>query len=47
MGKVGLIQVVKQSPLGDGDIWWREVDEASLKVLGVKIRNKIYFECVI
>jgi len=35
MGKVGLIQVVKRSPLGDWDIWWREVDEASLEVLHV------------
>ena len=35
MGKVGLIQVVKRSPLGDWDIGWREVDEASLEVLHV------------
>ncbi len=31
MGKVGLIQVVKRSPLGDWDIDGREVDEALLK----------------
>ena len=33
MGKVGLIQVVKRSPLGTGIFDWREVDEASLEVL--------------
>lgn len=41
MGKVGLIQVVKRSPLGDWDIWWREVDEASLEVLVILFILKV------
>ena len=44
MVKVGLIQVVKRSPLGAGIFDGREVDEASLEVLGVY--NKIYHECI-
>ena len=37
MVKVGLIQVVKRSPLGAGIFDGREVDEVFLEVLGVYI----------
>ena len=35
MDRVGLIQVVKRSPFGAGIFDGREVDEVSLKVVGV------------
>lgn len=41
MGKVGLIQVVKRSPLGTGIFDGREVDEASLEVLVILFILKV------